>query len=156
MNKYWKDEDVEMLSKVSTFEEIAEIAFTILARMRETGHPIVQVCGPISTGGLGDLRKNLERFHRAVKKADVMGLAVFDQVPFQVAIERIDPYTGTNGYCMDILEKFYRPIFESGHISKALFLPGWEGSKGATWEREVLTTLGIHIEEYPEEWLRDI
>lgn len=156
MNEHWTLREVEALNVASTFEEITQVALTILSRMSGCGQPIVQICGPISTGGLGDLRKNLERFDKAVKKASERGLIVFNQLPFQTAIERIDPYTGTDGYCMEILEVFYHGVFHSGLINKTLFLPGWEGSIGATWERAIVSKLGIEIEEYPEEWLRGI
>ena len=56
---------------------------------------------------------------------------------------------------MDMLDVLYRTIFSSGLINKALFLPDWESSKGARWERDLVTELGLEILEYPIEWLEE-
>ncbi len=139
---------------VETFEDLAEIAIKILRELDKSGKPIVQICGPISTGGLGSLEKNLTRFEKAIKTATKNGLQVFNQAPFEDTIRRISTkYPKTNGYCMPILDVFYKKVFESGYIKTALFLPDWQGSKGATWERELVTSLGIEVKEYPEAWL---
>ncbi len=67
-----------------------------------------------------------------------------------------DKYPKENGYYIATLEFFYKKIFESGFINKALFLPGWQDSKGATWERNLAQKLNIIVEEYPEKWLKEI
>jgi hypothetical protein len=154
MNEHWTDIEKKALKNVATLEETAEIAIAILIRMKQlNGHKVIAICGPMSTGGLGNLQTNMCRFRRAIAIASKNGLVVFDQTPFQEAIIRVTGYKEGVEYCVDILEVFYRKIFESGHISKALFLPRWQTSKGASWERQLLASLKIPIEEYPEEWL---
>lgn len=144
------------MDKAETFEDLAEIAINIIKEMSKSGLPIVEICGPISTGGLGSLEKNLARFENAIEKAIKNGLQVFNQAPFEVAIKRLsDKYPKTDGYCMSILDIFYRKVFESGYIKIALFLPDWQSSRGATWERKTVSDLGIEIREYPLEWLED-
>ena len=145
------------LDSAETFEELADIGIDILKQMNISGKPIVQMCGPISTGGLGSIEKNIARLEKAIEVANKKGLQVFNQAPFEGAMKRLAPkYPKVDGYCTAILEIFYRRIFESGFVKKGLFLPGWQSSKGATWERKLLSDLGIKIEEYPEEWLSEI
>ena len=132
---------------------MAEVALIILGRMREEARPIIQVCGPISTGGLGSVEANSARFWRSVEVASQHEMLVFNQMPFQEAMIRLDKQRGQVGYCTDILDIFYTRIFQSGHIEEGLFLPDWEGSVGARWEREIMKRFGIRITEYPTEWL---
>ena len=149
--------DKNKLNSVETFEELADIGIDILKQMSLSGKPIVEICGPISTGGLGNLEKNLAFLESSIKIANKKGLQVFDQTPFEGAMKRLSiKYPKKDGYDVSILEIFYRKIFESRLISKALFLPDWQSSKGATWERKLALKLGITVEEYPIEWLSEI
>lgn len=49
------------------------------------------------------------------------------------------------GYDHDLLEYFYKPIFESGLIKRLIFLPNWETSYGCKWEMDLALKLGIQI-----------
>lgn len=151
--EHWTDIEREALKSASTLEEMAEIALSVLRRMKSNKHQVVQICGPMSTGGLGNLKLNMERFRLAVRKATDQGLIVFNQLPFQEAIIRITGYREGEEYYVAILEVLYRKIFESGYINRTFFLPGWQDSVGASWERKLLKKLGIPTEEYPIEWL---
>lgn len=149
----WTEKEITALEGVKSFEEAADIAISILVRMQEAGQPVVQICGPMSTGGRGSLEDNMAHFRRAIDKAVENGLTVFNQTPFQDAIIRLSNYYESKEYNMDILEVFYRRVFESGHLHKILFLPDWESSIGARWERKLGSELGLTVEEYPSEWL---
>jgi hypothetical protein len=98
----------------------------------------------------------MARFRQAIETASEHGLVVFNQLPFQDAIIRISSFdeNSVDSYDMAILEVFYKRVFESGYVKKTLFLPDWQSSKGARWERELVSKLGIPIEEYPIEWLK--
>lgn len=148
-----KDDEASLL-QVSNFEDLAQIAISVLSRMKEAGHEIVQICGPYTTGGLGSPELNGKRFEEARKAAESRGFIVFDQMPFEDAIKRIvTSYNLPPGeYCQDILDVFYRRIFESGYISKFLFIPGWESSKGARWEHEEAEKIGILSKDIPLDW----
>lgn len=159
MQHFWTEEDKARLARVATLEEAADVALAVLERMNQHasqhGREIVQVCGPMSTGGLGNIAANMAHFERAVNVLKHRGLLVFDQMPFQDAIIRICKYKEGDGkYHVEILEVFYRRIFESGHVKRAYFLRDWESSRGATWERWICTELGIIVDEYPDEWLQ--
>jgi hypothetical protein len=150
---YWTDVETKILKEVGSLEETGDLALVILERMKATGREIVQICGPLTTGGLGSLDMNMARFEFAIRRAQRHDLLVFNQIPFQEAIITLSPRRVAGEYNMGILEIFYRKIFESGHVSRTLFLPEWESSFGARWERELVTTLGISNEDFPEEWL---
>ncbi len=149
---YWTQREVGLLDTVTTFEELVDIALIILRRMEEDNKPIVQICGPMSTGGLGNLEANMKVFQLAILEARKRGCAVFDQVLFQEAMIRIADWKPHKPYCQDILDVFYRGIFHSRMVKHTLFLPGWKTSRGSVWERKMLTLLSIPTEEYPEEW----
>lgn len=149
--------DKERLDSVETLEELAEIGIEVLKQMHSSGKTIVYVAGPISTGGEGNIDKNLVRLSKAIVIAKNHGLQIFDQVIFEGAMRRLSyKYPKINGYYVAPLDFFYKPIFESGFIGKALFLPDWQSSKGATWERNLAKALNIKVEEYPEDWLSEI
>ncbi len=157
MNEHWTEIEIQALAGVSTFEELAEVAVCIVGRMSATGKEVVQICGPMSTGGLGNLKDNMARFRLAIDRAAENGILVFDQIPFQNEIIRLCSFKeGQDKYDWEILEVFYKRIFESGYVHRALFLPGWEDSVGASWERELTTKLGLIVEDYPVEWLQDL
>jgi len=156
-NKHLKgitEEEIELLDNIATFEDAAELAVNVLSRMNTTGKEIVQICGPMSTGGLGNQKDNMIRFRLAIDRALDNGLMVFDQLPFQKTIIRLcEAKAEQVDYDWEILEIFYKRIFESGYVHRALFLPGWDKSTGASWERNLVTKLGLVVEEYPVEWL---
>lgn len=149
--------DKNKLNTAETFDELADIAVDVLRQMSLSGRPIAEICGPVSTGGLGSIEKNLARIKKAIVIAEKKGLQTFDMPLFEKAIEKLSyKYPKTNGYCLPILDIFYKRLFESGYINKALFLPDWQSSYGARWERNLVKGLNINIEEYPEEWLKEI
>ena len=155
MNKYWTPEFIQAVANAESFETLAEIAIKMLDQMSQEGKPIVEICGPISTGGEGDLLKNIKKFELAIKRALENNLLVFNVGPFESAIQKLKKkYPITDGYCLAILDTFYLTIFKSGYIKQALFLADWQSSKGACWERETLSKLNIPIADYPIHWLK--
>ena len=107
--------------------------------------PIVTVCGPIATGGLGSVEKNLHAFNQKIIELQNKGLNVFDQMPFEEPMQEFKKKLQKGEYLESILTDFYLPIFESGMISESYFMPGWESSHGANWEHEQFERLGIKI-----------
>ncbi len=151
---YWTDAENLALRDITSFDQMVPVGIGILKRMAEKNTHIIQLCGPMSTGGLGSLEANMARFERALKTASERGSCVFDQTPFQDAMIRLGADWETRKeYCVDILHIFYRGIFKSGYVHELMFLPGWESSVGARWEYEEAKLLGLKISNYPEEWL---
>jgi hypothetical protein len=139
-----------MIKKAKTFTELVDVGLIILNRMNQ---PIVQVCGPISTGGTGSAKENLKLFSVAINFLNKNGLNVFNQLPFERAFDRIMKGYKIIGYDTPILEEFYKPIFKSGKIKRIYLLPRWEKSVGARWEYNCAKKLGIKISKIPDRWL---
>ncbi len=106
--------------------------------------PVGMVCGPISTGGFGSVEANIQRFNEAIDSLLMLKIVVFDQTPFEPKLAELHQ-PDESGYDWRILNHFYEPIFQTGKIKRKFFIPGWQSSVGARWEREQATTLGIQI-----------
>jgi len=146
--------EIEAVENASSMQELAEVAIRFLRRVNRGGNKVVEICGPMSTGGLGNFEANMRRFSHVIHMAVENGYVVFDLPFFQPAIIRIENFTeGQTEYNWDILHVFLRRIFESGYIIKGFFLPDWQTSIGAKWEREEFVRLQIPIEDCPLEWL---
>ncbi|MDB5254151.1 MAG: hypothetical protein JWL80_217 [Parcubacteria group bacterium] len=152
LNQYWTEVELARLETAEDFHLLAEVAITILARMREVDEEIIQVCGPISSGGLGDPELNKLRLEAAIRMAGEQGYHVFNQMPFETAIVRIMQKYPPGQYCTEVLEVFYRTIFESGYIRRCFFVPNWHTSFGAKWERRACVRLGILLKDIPDSW----
>lgn len=142
MRKYWTPNDFLEVEESEKFPRLAEIAHRVISRIPA---PIVQVCGPITSGGHGSVEANLLAFEEAIDTLEEKGFNVFDQMPLESAMSRIQEknYTDPNQARNDILNQVYLPIFESGRIKMLIMLPGWESSIGARWEHEQGKRLGI-------------
>ncbi|MEA3399084.1 MAG: DUF4406 domain-containing protein [Patescibacteria group bacterium] len=136
--KYWKKEDWEDLNNSKSTDDLYFIAKRIIERMPK---PIIQICGPIATGGLGSIKANLEKFNDSIIKLQNEGLNVFDQMPFEDKMQEFKKTEIENS----VLNNFYLPIFESKIISTLYFLPNWKTSFGATWEHSKAEELNIEI-----------
>ena len=144
MNEYYfTKEDLEALKKVTTYQQMFEIAKVILKRIPK---PVIQLCGPISTGGAGSVEKNMERMNTVVKYLQKQGKNVFNQLPFEEPMQKVISLRKEKHYDMSLLNEFYKPIFEQGLLDILCFLPDWESSVGARWEHDQALRLGLKIE----------
>jgi hypothetical protein len=155
-DEHWTDREAEALKKASSFEDLADVGVVILGRMGLQSKPVIQICGPMTTDGLGDLEKNMSRFRRAVKQARQNDVFVFDQAVFQDAMIRLVGENPQPGYPMGILDVFYRRVFASGHIKGFLFFHDWHTSFGTRWEMEVAQEYGIDVRHYPAHWWEEL
>lgn len=162
MHNHWTEEEHNALEVAESMDALADIALTILSRMKEHNKSIIQVCGPMTTGGFGKMVHNMELFEHVVANAEKDGYFVFNQLPFQDAMIRIiDFKENFSVYPMEILDVFYGKIFHSGYLSGVLFMPdykqfkGYTSSVGAVWEYERGKRLGMTVEMCPEVWLQD-
>lgn len=140
MESYCTPEDYRDIAQTTTFEELGAIALRVLHRMPTS---IGIVSGPISTGGTGDKQKNLKIFSATIQRLVSQGLILYDQMPFEDAMARIGKTAYFQGP-LQLLEKFYLPLFESGRITTMYFMPTWHTSHGAQWEHAQAERLGIH------------
>ena len=137
---FFKREDHADIGEARSFEALLPIALRVLERMPPR---VLMVCGPISTGGLGSIEKNLERFHVAIRILIMRGENIFSQMPFEHPIQQIRKIPGYEQGHEHLLNSFYLPIFKSGRITRMCFLPDWHSSKGARWEFRQANLLGI-------------
>jgi len=122
------------------------------------------VCGPITSGGLGSVEKNLAVFNSAIQGLIIQGRPVFNQMPYEDALFRLQAeherrhgrHPEDKSYNPVVLEEFYLPLFQTRGFSRAWFLPHWRTSKGATWERNTLGGLGVCIVELSEDQLANL
>jgi len=134
--------DLEDIERAQTFSDLADVALRVL---RQMPRPISMVCGPISTGGSGSVEKNLERFHAVIDALRDERVRIFSQMFFENKLFKMKTWPSYKGG-IQLLEEFYRPIFESGFIYRMYFMPNWQTSMGATWERGEAQRLGIRAE----------
>jgi len=116
---------------------------------------IAIVCGPISTGGVGNVTDNLKIYENTIFKLSTQNKNIFNQMPFMKAFDIITKKFGNTKEEKNqiLLDKFYLPIYESGLITKMYFIHGWESSHGARWERKVAQKNNIIIEDLPKNFL---
>lgn len=146
--------------EAASFEALAEIAKKNLCdQVLDQQVPCTIVCGPMTSGGTGNQIHNFEIFNAAIRELQERGENIFNQLPYEHGLHRLVRVwkaEGNIGYCMPILETFYATLFESGHINHGKFLPGWESSVGASYERQKLGAHGIHISDITHEHVRDL
>lgn len=105
--------------------------------------PVIQFCGPISTGGFGDVTENLEYLYSVIQASKERGMSVFNQVSYEKRLDKI--LKDHNEYDYPLLDFFYNPILKSGKISGLVFLPLWETSVGSQWEHDLGQSLHLPI-----------
>ncbi len=140
--KYWEEQDWKDLEEAKSFKDLFVIAKRVIYRMP---HPLVQVCGPIATGGLGSIEANLNAFNETIKELQAEGKSVFDQMPFEDPMQKLKTMIENKDYMNTIFTDFYYPIFDSGLISELYFMPNWNTSVGATKEHDKAKESGIKI-----------
>lgn len=161
MQRYYSDGHKAAIEAARTYADLASAGIAVLQHMHglyaAEGRQIVQICGPMSTGGRGSLEENMLVFAHAIRLLDDShyflspGEVPFDQIPCQDAIKRIAQYKpGDTAYDQRILTDFYEPLFGARIVKACYFLPGWETSHGARWERDIVPVYGIAVKEYPQ------
>lgn len=140
--KNWSADNLERLQYLNSFPEMRKIAFQVLGELPQ---PVIQVCGPLTTGGLGSFEANIERLGKGIEILAQQGKIIFDQRPFEDPMHKLITEAHDIGYPYEVLEEFYKPLFESGYIKELHFLPDWQSSTGSRWEHKQAERLGIAI-----------
>ena len=126
-------------------KDLAELAQKTIEQLKAMPQPIVRVCGPLTTGGLG-YEENARRLTKSEEVLSAKGYTVFRFGDAEASIQ-------DKGYSHEnIMNIFHGPVLQSGLIAQAFFLPHWEQSKGAMIERELCAHYNIEIKEFPEDW----
>lgn len=141
-------------TEADSFEELADKALADIEDLSDLG----TVCGPITTGGTDNQELNFQVLSATVNGLKRRGIALFDLRPYEFGIGRLRmkwEAAGGIGYCLAILEVFYRKVFESGKIRRAFFIPGWWSSLGACWERKMMKLLGNEVIDLTHAQIRE-
>ncbi len=147
--EYWTKEDIADLENTQTFLDVGKIAKRVLERMPNN---LAQLCGPMSTGGTGNLNDNLELFSKIIEKLKKQNTILFDQRKLENAIHRIRLKQGEKYNPLELLENIYEPLFKTGKITTTYFIHGWETSQGTKWEHEQSKKRGLNIKYLPEDF----
>lgn len=139
---HWNSDEKDALGQARSYADLFSIAKGVIERMRQ---PVVQVCGPISTGGVDSMVENIKRLGSIIDELEQKGIEIFNQVPFQLRMQEIREAKGERGYDYTLLNEFYLPLFESNLIRELYFLPDWRSSVGSQWEHEQAERLGMKI-----------
>ena len=147
--RHYTEEHYQRMDDATTYEELLHVATDILKSIPQ---PISSVCCPISTGGAGDINKNLKIFDKTTNKLSNQNNSIFDQMPFEKILQKLKDKFGDSEEEKNkiMLDKFYLPIYKSGLITKMYFIHGWESSHGARWERGIAQKYNILIEDLSE------
>jgi len=105
--------------------------------------PVIQFCGPISTGGFGSVSDNIDCLVSLINEGSKRRLSVFNQISFERRLDKV--LENHFEYDYPLLDYFYKPILSSGKINGLIFLPLWQTSIGSTWEHDFAMSLGIPI-----------
>lgn len=154
--RHWLPEDLLRRDQIQSFSDLGQFGVEVLEK---AGGSFCQVCGPITTGGVGSFEGNMLIFEKTIRVLISQGYRVFNQLPLQEVIIRLyadwrKQNGNTKEYCWPILEEVYAPLFESGYITLGCFIPRWETSDGTKWEHDKLCALGIERLYIPEEWIK--
>jgi hypothetical protein len=132
---------VKPLSQINQNKELRELSLKALSEIRGMRHPLIQFCGPISTGGFGNAEDNIFVFKEIINGAKKAGISVFDQMKYERLFDKI--LKNHKGYDFPLLENFYNPIISSGLVDALFFIPLWETSQGSKWEFDLATREGV-------------
>jgi hypothetical protein len=150
------EEHRKEISEAKNYQQLSIVALKVLKDMPK---PISQVCGPFSTGGLGDIEKNRERVRKVTEKLLSEGHNIFNwwnDFEKQIGkIRKTSEKKTSHETNQELLDEFYKTLQESGYIETMYFIPGWESSHGASWEREQAKRLGIKIVDLTEEYFEE-
>ncbi len=152
LSRHYTENHLAEIKKAKTYDELAVVGIKVLKSMPQ---PIGMVCGPVTSGGVGNVKENIRRLKYAMHKLTQEGKIIFNQAQFEDAMrEFLTTYGKTKEESnLILLEGFYKRVFESGLLKILYFMPDWQSSFGATWEREQGKRLGLEIIDLPESFI---
>ncbi|MEK7630140.1 MAG: hypothetical protein AAB432_02030 [Patescibacteria group bacterium] len=146
------DEDKKDLLMVKTPADLIFVAKRELEVMRKLPGLTIQPSGPITTGGLGSKRKNMNRFVKTIRKMQADNFKVWNILPYEPAIDRLTKILKTTDSHW-IMRDFYEPIILSELIDAMAFIDGWKGSKGARFENRLGKKRGLTMIYLPPHYV---
>lgn len=111
---------------------LLQLAKQAMYDIKKMKPPVIQICGPISTGGFGNIEDNINCLASVIEECQKNNLSVFNQLDYEPRLDMI--LKDYAEYDYPILEYFYLPILSSHAINGLVILPLWHTSIGTTWE----------------------
>jgi len=140
--------------RAPTFLDLAQLAIT---ELEARGEKVEMVCGPITTGGLGNPVVNILVFNYAIELLQDAGRPIFSQMPYEAGLSDLEETWQRDNpnerYCRPILDEFYARFLTPHFFKRAWFLPRWETSFGAQWEHRHFSDARIDIRYLPDDWM---
>jgi hypothetical protein len=118
---------------MSAIEMFKALTVEAIEDLKKVPPPVARISGPLRTGGDG-YDTNLKRLRLGEALIRSRGISIFGYEKYSDAIR--------SAYDLHF-EYFHIPILKTGLIQSIFFLPGWEGSGGASYERRLCDELGI-------------
>ena len=147
-------------SKAVQASSLSALAMIALEELTKVGDNCALVCGPVSSGGMGNVADNLAVFNATIASLRRADPQVFDTLPFEAGIIGLrndfeaDPANAGRSFLMPLMSEFYQPLCAHPALTHAYFIPGWEASFGSTLQRGMLIALKRRIVDLPADWSR--
>lgn len=150
-------EDHEVLARAGSFRAMSIVPIRVLERLSAEGRPVVQLSGPMTTGGLGNPDLNFRLYREAVRHAYDRMVNVHDVTAYKAPLDHLcGQLPMGNPYPWDLLNDFYAPMFQSQYVTHLWLLPGWNTSTGSAFEVVEASMNGVRVENYPVMWYVDV
>lgn len=150
---HWEDQHIQRAKSAEDFALLGQLICEVAEKMPK---PLFMISGPMTTGGLGSYSKNILLFQHAIDEASKEGVHVFNQTMLEEHLQRLVRNWRLDNpdseYCNHVLTDVYETLLASGYIQGVYFIPGWDTSRGARWEREAAERFNIAIHDYPDDW----
>lgn len=150
---HWEDHHIQRAKTAEDFTLLGELVCEVAEKMPK---PLFMISGPMTTGGMGHYSKNILLFQHAIEEAREAGIHVFNQTMLEEHLQRLlRNWFASNPdskYCTYVLTDVYETLLSSGHIQGLYFMPDWETSYGARFEREAAERLNLALHDYPIDW----
>lgn len=147
-------------SKAVQADSLPALAMIALDELTKVGDNCALVCGPVSSGGMGNVDDNLGVFNATIASLRRTDPMVFDTLPFEAGIIGLrnafedNPANAGKSFLMPLMSEFYQPLCSHPSLTHAYFIPGWEASFGSTLQRGMLIALKRRIIDLPPDWSR--
>ncbi len=133
-------DDVKIIDYTKKLNRLADKAISEISSLKQ---PVIQFCGPISTGGFGSDEYNIAVLKSYIDESIKSNISVFNQMKYEDEFNNILPNNRDYDYLL--LEIFYRKIISSNNIKALIFIPLWQTSKGSVWEHEFAKSINKPI-----------
>jgi hypothetical protein len=140
-----------IIERPESFAQIGKLAIEIAARLPG---PLSIVIGPITSGTDRSIEQALATFNRTITWAESWSRAqdcvLFDQMPLEGVINQCRRvHWPFEDYCWPIILDIYLPLFEAFIFKRHARIPGYDNSKGASFENYTLMRLGSEPTDTP-------